>query len=338
MSRISIDDVAKRLGVAKSTISKALNDRPDVSKKTKYKVKKLVNELGYKPDRLAQAFSSGKTRLIGVVIPVMKYNFFVDIAKSVTNEAQKSGYRVIFDSSEEIARHEAEIINDYIERGIDGLIITPCIKGSSASLRELVKKEYPFVMIDRYINGITAPFIGTDFEKGVYKAAKYLIKLGHRKIAYLGGPSFIPASKERINGLKKALTEAGINIKENLIIQGEYDPEDAKKNLRILMKTANDITAIICANPDISTGVYEELIKRGLKVPDDISLIDFGNAGFFSSVDQKTEEIGRIAAQTLFNIMKGEKLSNKIIIEPELIVRDSTAPKAKNKKGERVNE
>ena len=323
MSRISINDVAKRLGVAKSTISKALNDRPDVSKKTKDKVKKLVNELGYKPDRLAQAFSSRKTRLIGVVIPVMKYSFFVDIARSVTNEAQKSGYRVIFDSSEEIAKHEAEIVNDYIERGIDGLIIAPCIKGSSPSLKELVKSKYPFVMIDRYINGIRAPFIGTDFEGGAYKATKYLIKLGHKKIGYLGGSAFIPASKERINGLKKALTEAGINIKENLIMQGEYEPEDAKKNLRILIKAANDITAIVCANPDISAGVYEELIKRGVKVPDDISLIDFGNAGFFSSVDQKTEKIGRIAAQTLFNIMKGEKSYEKIIVDTELVIRKS---------------
>ena len=330
MSRISIDDVAERLGVAKSTISKALNDRPDVSQKTKDKVRKLVAKLGYKPDRLAQAFSSRKTRLIGMIIPVMKYDFFVDIAKSVTNEAQKSGYRVIFDSSEEIAKREAEIINDYIERGIDGLIITPCIKENISFLKELVKKEYPFVMIDRYISGIRAPFIGTDFEEGAYKATKYLIKLGHKKIGYLGGSAFIPASKERINGFKRALTEAGINVKENLIIQGEYDPENAKKNLRILMKTAHDITAIICANPDISTGVYEELIKREIKVPDDISLIDFGNAGFFSSVDQKTEDIGKIATRTLFDIMKGEKSSEKIIIEPELIARNSTAPNGEN--------
>ena len=332
MSRISINDVAERLGVAKSTISKALNDRPDVSKKTKDKVRKLVNELGYKPDRLAQAFSLRKTRLIGMVIPVMKYDFFVDIAKSVTNEAQKTGYRVIFDSSEEIAKREAEIVNDYIERGIDGLIITPCIKENASFLKELVKKEYPFVMIDRYINGIKAPFIGTDFEGGAYKSTKYLIKLGHRKIAYLGGPSFIPASREKINGFKRALTEAGINIKENLIIQGEYDPEDAKKNLRILMKTANDITAIICANPDISIGVYEELIKSGIKVPDDISLIDFGNASFFSSVDQKTEKIGKIATQILLDIIGGEKSSEKIIVDTELVIRKSCAkPKIKMK-------
>ncbi len=330
MSKISIDDVAERLGVAKSTISKALNDRPDVSKKTKGKVRKLVAELGYKPDRLAQAFSSGKTRLIGVVIPVMKYGFFVNIARSVTNEAKKNGYRAIFDSSDEIAKHEVEIVNDYIERGIDGLIIAPCIKGSSPSLKKLVKKEYPFVVIDRYINGIRAPFVGTDFEGGAYKATKYLINLGHRKIAYLGGHSFIPASRERINGFKRALAEAGINVKENLIIQGEYDSEDAKKNLRILMKTANDITAIVCANPDISTGVYEELIKKEIKVPADISLIDFGNTGFFTSVDQKTEEIGRIAVRTLFDIMKGEKSSEKIIVDTELIVRDSTEPNGKN--------
>lgn len=330
MSRISIDDIAKRLGVAKSTISKALNDRPDVSQKTKYKVKKLVAKLGYKPDRLAQAFSSRKTHLIGVVIPVMKYSFFVDIAKSVTDEAQKSGYRVIFDSSEEIAKREAEIINDYLERGIDGLIITPCIKENISSLKELVKKEYPFVMIDRYINGIRAPFIGTDFEGGAYKATKYLIKLGHRKIAYLGGPPFIPASRERINGFKRALTEAGINKKENLIIQGEYDPENAKKNLQILMKTAHDITAIICANPDISTGVYEELIKREMKVPDDVSLIDFGNVSFFSSVDQKTEKIGKIATQILLDIIKGENFSEKIIVDTELVIRKSCAkPKQK---------
>ncbi|MFH1904237.1 MAG: LacI family DNA-binding transcriptional regulator [bacterium] len=330
MSRIRIDDVARRLGVAKSTISKALNNRPDVSQKTKDKVRELVAKLGYKPDRLAQAFSSRRTRLIGVVIPVMKYSFFADIARSVTNEAQKSGYRVIFDSSEETAKHEAEIVNDFIERGIDGLIIAPCIKGSTSSLQKLVKKEYPFVVIDRYINGITAPFVGTDFEKGAYEATKYLIKLEHKKIGYLGGPAFIPASKERINGFKRALAEAGINIKEQLIIQGEYDPEDAGKNMQILIKRDPDITAIICANPDISTGVYEELIKREIKVPDDISLIDFGNASFFSSVDQKTEKIGKIATQILLDIIKGENFSKKIIVDTELVIRKSCAkPKQK---------
>ena len=117
-----------------------------------------------------------------------------------------------------------------------------------------------------------------------------------------------------------------------MIIQGEYDPEDAKKNLRILMKAAHNITAIVCANPDISTGVYEELIKRGMKVPDDISLIDFGNASFFSSVDQKTEKIGKIATQILLDIIKGKNFSKKIIIEPELIIRKSCAkPKIKMK-------
>ena len=172
MSRISIGDVAERLGVAKSTISKALNDRPDVSQRTKDKVKKLVAKLGYKPDRLAQAFSSRKTRLIGIVIPVMKYSFFVDIARSVTNEAQKSGYRVIFDSSEEIAKREAEIINDYIERGIDGLIITPCIKGSNASLRELAKKE-----IDNA--EATIPLVEMDSRLGWEPSMEYMTDKAH---------------------------------------------------------------------------------------------------------------------------------------------------------------
>ena len=320
--KVDINYIAMKLKMAKSTVSKALNDRPDVSEATKEKVRKFTAKLNYTPDRFAQALRMKKSKLIGVIMHEMKHEFFVEIARSVTKEAQKNGYQAVFASAEGNPENESAIIDDFISRYIEGLIIIPCIGGTPSNLKKLDLHENPFIIVDNYVPGIDAPFVGTDFEEGGYIAAKYLIENGHKNIALLLGHEELTSTPERLSGYAKALEETGIPFRKQYIRYGNYSSESGQQHTENLLMKYPDITAIICANTDLSEGAAKGIAGLGKKIPDDISLMDFGGTRF-TSVNQKDELIGQTAAQTIFRIMAGECITDKIIIKPEIINRNS---------------
>jgi len=320
--KVDINYIAMKLKMASSTVSKALNDRPDVSEATKEKVRKFARKLNYTPDRFAQAMRLKKSGLIGVIMHEMKHEFFVEIARSVTREAQQNGYQAIFASSEGDPENESAIIEDCSRRYIDGLIIIPCIGGDLSHLRNLDVKENPFVIVDNYVPGINAPFVGTDFEEGGYIATKHLLESGHKNIAFILGQKELPSTSERLAGYAKALKEAGVPLKKQYVRYGKYSSESGQENTKNILKTSPEITAVLCANTDLSEGAAKAITAIGRKIPDDISLMDFGGI-HFTAVNQKNETIGQTAAQTIFRLINGEKITDKIIIKPEIADRDS---------------
>lgn len=320
--KVDINYIAMKLKMAKSTVSKALNDRSDVSEATKEKVRKFTKKLNYTPDRFAQALNLKKSNLIGVIMHEMKHEFFVEIARSVTREAQKNGCQAVFASAEGSSENEATIIDDFISRYIDGLIIIPCIGGNPSYLKKLDVKEKPFVIVDNFIAGVDAPFVGTDFEEGGHIATKYLIEHGHKNIALILGQRELSSTPERLSGYTRALKEVGIPLKDQYIRYGNYTTESGQSLAETLLKKSPEITAILCANTDLSDGAAKGITALGKKISDDISLMDFGGT-YFTAVNQKNEEIGQIATQSLFRLINGEKISEKIIIKPEIINRNS---------------
>jgi len=320
--KVDINYIAMKLKMAKSTVSKALNDRADVSEATKERVRKFTQKLNYTPDRFAQALKMKKSGLIGVVMHEMKHEFFVEIARSVTREAQKNGYQAVFASAEASPGNESAIIDDFISRYLEGLIIIPCIGGTASHLKKLDVNENPFVIVDNFVEGIEAPFIGTDFEEGGYLAAKYLIGKGHENIGFILGPENLASTPERLAGYKKALKEKGIAFNKQYIKYGTYTSKCGEKSTRSLLNEFPGMTAVLCANTDLSEGAAKGIVSSGRKIPDDVSLMDFGGA-YFSSVNQKNEEIGSTAAQAIFRLIAGEQFTDKIIIKPEIIDRNS---------------
>jgi len=321
--KVDINYIAMKLNMAKSSVSKALNDRPGVSEATKEKVRKFTSKLNYTPDRFAQALKMKKSKLLGVVMHEMENGFFVDIVKSVTREAQKNGYQAVFACTEASAENEAAIIDDFISRYIEGLIIfPPCIGETSSSLKNLNVHENPFVIVDNYLPGIDAPFIGTDFEDGGYIATKYLLENGHKNIAAVLGQPKLVSTHERLSGYSKALTEAGISFKEQYVRYGSHTAESGQQNTEDLLKAFPEITAIFSANPAISEGAAKATTALGRKIPDDISLVDFGGDRF-TAVNQKTEIIGQTATRCLIRLINGDKIPERTIIKPEIIDRNS---------------
>lgn len=321
MSKIDIQYIAENLGVAKSTVSKALNDRPDISEKTKQKILEFVRKTDYHPNPNAQLLKTGKSHYIALIMPHIKANFSADIMKSIIIELSNTEYRVIIDTTENNSSKEVEIIEDLHRRLIAGIIIVPALTDSGNYLNEVYKK-CPIVALDHCPSKLHIPFVKTDFEYGSILAVRHLFERGHRQIGLILGPKTIPSSSERLKGYRKALKKSGLPYSSSLVTFGSSG--SVKKRINELLKKNKDMSACICANSDISSAVLEETNRRQLKIPDDLAVIDFGNDTYFSTIDQKSEILGKTAARKLLKLIKGELVPDQTIIKPELVIRYST--------------
>ncbi|MFA6713822.1 MAG: LacI family DNA-binding transcriptional regulator [Victivallaceae bacterium] len=322
MVKVDMGYIAMKLGMSKATVSKAINGRPDVGEKTREKVLRFARKFNYTPDRFAQALKMKKSNLIGIIMHEMRHDFFVEIARGITSEAQRNGYQAVFASSEGSTKNEAALIDDFIGRYIDGLVIIPCIGEDASHLEELAADNYPCVIVDNYIEGLDIPFVGTDFEEGGYIAAKFLLENGHRNIGFILGRKELSSTPERLAGYERALTEAGIEFRTQYVRFGSYSVESGQKNAEILLRDFPEVDAILCANADLSEGAAKAVSDAGKNIPEDISLMDFGGSRF-TAVNQENEEIGKTAVNTLLNIFNREKIIGEIIINPRITDRDS---------------
>ena len=317
--KVDIDYIAMKLGLAKSTVSKAMNGRPNISAATREKVRALAAKLNYVPDRLAQSLKTKRSYLIGLVMHEMKRDFFIEIARGVTLEAQRNGCQAVFASSEGSTENERALVRDFLSRRIDGLVVIPCIGGDHSHLQEVALGGYPLVIADNYVEGVDAPFVGTDFELGGYLAVKHLVKNGHRHLGLLLGPRDLPSTPERLAGYTRALEESGLRFDAERVRYGDYSFAAGRAAAEALLAEFPETTAILCGNADLSEGAAAALAKLGKRVPDDLCLMDFGGARL-PSVNQKNEEIGQTAARTLFRLINGETPARRNIVKPEIAV------------------
>lgn len=325
MKEININDIARKLGIAKSTVSKALNNRSDVGEKTKNRVKQLVEELNYAPNHFAQALNFRKSRIVGIIMhDELHEEFFAQVVWTITVELQQHGYAAIFASSQKSAIQEKAIIKDHVNRFIDGFILVPCAGTDVQFVNDIIKQGYKLVTVDNYVKEINAPFIGTDFARGSYLATKYLLDSGHRQVGYLAGPKWADSTKEQAKGYSKAHLDAGIELRKSLIINCEYDESDAKDKFIKLKQQNPKMTAIHCAGIAMTNGALAGIFELGLSVPGDISIVDYGSTSFISSINQKSTEIGKVASQALLDLIDSKSVPRKFMIAPELAIRNSS--------------
>jgi len=323
MDELNINDIARKLGLAKSTVSKALNNRFDVSEKTKERVRRLVGELHYAPNHCARTLKSRRSKLVGIVMPDdVKEDFFAQLVRGLTGALAERGYATVFASSEKAGEKAA--IREQISRRVDGFILFPCFELDVQFINDIIGQGYKLVTVDNYVEGIDAPFVGTDFARGAYLAVKHLLDSGHRRIGHLGGPERVASTGERIDGHRKAYREAGVEFPESLIVNCEYDEADAKDKFIRLRKDHPGMTALHCAGLMMTKGALAGMRELGLSVPQDISLVDFGSSTFISSLDQKAGELSQTAVKALLELIDGGAVPSRSIINPTLVIRNST--------------
>jgi len=332
---ITIEDVARMAKVSKGTVSAVLNEKSTVSEKTRQRVLAVIKKLNYRPNLLARSLSVRKTKSIGLVIKEIDNPYFIKIMKGVFDTCSEQDYIVLLGSSELLPNQEVKNIETLINQRVAGLIISP-LQGEGVDLShiaDLIRENYPLVMLGSIKNFLTNA-VDVNNVDASYQAVSYLIKLGHKNIAYFAGPSYSIQSFERLEGYQKALNVNNIHFKnENIIQVGSYIENGYEKGKSLFSNfNPNSPTAVFCYNDLVAMGLMNALAEVGINVPNQVSIIGFDDINLCGSfkiplttVRVPAYQIGQTAANILLEqIINGSQVKKeKKILNAELVIRDS---------------
>jgi LacI family transcriptional regulator len=329
----TIREVAKIAGVSYATVSHVVNNTRFVSQNTRDRVLAAMDELDYRPNALARSLRSGKTQTIGLILPDSSNPFFAEIGRSIEDAAFKLGYNVFLCNTEGDTRREQLYVDVISKKQVDGIIFVAA--GDQVdSLNFLLSQDMPVVLVDRDLPNIEVDAVLTDNQQGGYLATRHLIELGHRRIACIMGRSTVTASAERAIGYRRALEKGGIQYDESLVLAGNYHPDSGLRAASTLFSLDSPPTAIFALNDLMAVGALRAAAKAGRRIPEDIAIIGYDNielASFMnpplSTIAQPKSEIGFQAANILVKrIADKTHPTRRIILPPELIIRESTSP------------
>lgn len=328
-------DIARDLGVSVITISKVLRNLPDVGDETRERVLARVRELDYHPNLTARSLVTGRTYLVGLVVPDLLHPFFAEIAKSLSEVLRRSGYYLIVSSSEEDPDIEEQEINQLLARRLDTLIIASCRSTVDLFFR-IEKQKTPYVLIDRILPGLSANFIGVDDEAVGMLATRHLIDIGCKRIAHIRGPETSTAIR-RLEGYKQALGQARMKVLDGYIITERKGDVETKQRgaeaMRQLLELKPRPDGVFCFNDPLAMGAINYALDQGIEIPHDIAIVGCGNLHYddslrvpLSSIDQHSRKIGEEAARITLGILNSKvpPKPESVILQPELIVRRSS--------------
>jgi LacI family transcriptional regulator len=332
---ITIKDVAKRAGVSIQTISRVINNRPDVSPQTRQRIQATINELGYQPFINARGLAAKRTYTLGLVTADFSDFWFSQVVTGAEKEAQEHGYCFMLGNSTCDPKDEPKFLRLLTERHVEGvLFIRANCENEYRHLLRLKEFGVPVVTTGHHLPEVGLAMVDVDNVSGGYKATQYLIGLGHTHIAMITGPSDWKSVYDRREGYLQALTEARIPVDQELILEGSWLHQSGYEKTRLLLQRKNKFTAIFAHNDRIARGAIHALYEAGFKVPEDISVIgydDIPEAEFsdppLTTIRQPTAEIGQAATQLLIQMIEDSTLTPKqIMFDTKLIIRSSCQP------------
>ncbi len=310
--QITLDDIAKKLNVSKVTISKALRGHPDISKETTQLVKKTSEELGYTPNYIARNLSSKRSNTIGVVVPKIAPFFFSAVIEAIYDTAFHNNYEIILAVSQENAERQTKNIESLLAMRVDGLIVAITQQTRDTSIFEKVKRlGVPLTFFDRVMDISGANIITIDDKGGTFKAIEHAIKQGYTKIAHLSGFPEINIGLRLYQGFEDAMKKYGITINREWVIYGGFGEEAGYNGFMKMFRNNNLPEFIFTVTYPVALGVYAAVKEVGLKIPNDIDIMCFGNSDInrfiipsLSCVAQPTEKIGRTAVELTIEQIK----------------------------------
>ncbi len=337
MKKASIQDIADRLGVSKALVSFVLNGKGKENRISDQMIKKVfevARELNYKPNQISKWFRTGKTQTIGLIIADISNPFFGKLGREIEQEAYKSGYRIIFSSSDENPEKSERQLEMLKKSMVDGIIIAPP-PGSNVQIENLRQEKIPYVLIDRYFPEIESNYVIIDNFSASYNATKYLINKNYRHIAFFNVNDELVTMNERTNGYRKAIEDAGESYSEVVVkLSFSHKKSEVYEAIKRLSSQGDTIDAILFSSSKIGLMGMEVIAELGLSVPDDIAVVSFDDPDFFkvcyspvTAIAQPLEEMGKKAVQLLLEeIESDEKESGtkKIALETKFIERKSS--------------
>ncbi len=334
----TMKDIARDLGVSVVTVSKVLRNHADIGDETRKRVLDRIKELNYTPNLAARGLVTGKTYLVGLVVPDLLHPFFAEIAKALSRALLKKGYCLTISTSEEDPELEENEINRLLSRRLDALVIATS-STNPALFERMLQQGPPFILIDRNFPGLATNFIGVDDEAAGMMATEHLIEMGCKRIAHLRGPDNSPGIG-RLKGYEAALAKhklrslpGYVTAPRRVDVQSRESGADLMTQLLALDPRPD---GVFCYNDPMAIGAIHSILAAGLEVPDDIAVIGSGNLHYdselrvpLSSIDQQTDSIGERAARLALSLLESKtpQRSKSIVLQPQLVIRESTQRK-----------
>jgi LacI family transcriptional regulator len=327
-------DVARLAGVSVSTVSAVINQTLPVSEPRCKNVYAAMEALDYHPDAVARSLKKGSTRMIGVVLPDITNAFYPEVVRGIEDAAQRAGYSVLLcDSSEEPVNEQAHLRTLFSQR-VDGILLASCI--DSTAYTSVLRRGVPIVFVDRLPPLAIESSICTDNVQAAAEATRYLIGLGHTRIAMMAGHIGLTPHRDRMEGFRKAMQEAGLPIRDEYLVTGHIQIPDGLEACRHLLHLRVPPTAIMVSNNKLLLGVLEGLEEEKIQVPQQVSVLGFDDYPWnryfnpsITAVAQQTFRMGEQGFELLRAMMGGEGENVKerhVRLSAELHVRGSTAP------------
>lgn len=327
---VTIYDISRKSGYSPTTVSKALNDYPDIKEETKEHIKKIARQLGYFPNAQAKALATKKTWNIGVLFADeehtgLSHYFFSQILEHFKKEAESKGYDLTF-ISRDIGNRDITYLEHCRYRQVDGIIIA-CIDFHDLQVQELIRSHIPVVVIDEsFLNDSSS--VNSENQKGTNMLYHYLYKLGHRKIAYIHGQRYNFVTQARIKGYLQAIEENNQVYNPDYLIEGRYyAPQVGYKRMKQLLELEQPPTAVMMADDYMALGAIDAIKESGLKIPDDISITGYDGIEIsqlirprLTTIKQQPDIMGKKAAIKLIEMIENPKAKTEIINVPVILI------------------
>lgn len=331
---VTIRDVAGRAGCSVSSVSLVLNGKDEgLSPALRARVLEAAKSLKYRPNQLAVSLVKRRSKSIGLVVPDISNLFFAKLVRVVGERCRERGFNIILSDSADDARRELRNVEVLLDLDVDGVLLCSAARTgldeAARILAALERRGLPYCVVDRYFRDLPAHVCSVDHYETGRIATRALLEAGHRRIACLSGPSHLEVTQSRLQGYRDALADFGLAFEPGLVFPGDFGWEAALGQVEALIRSG--ATGLFASNDLSALGVLRGLYDRGLRVPDDLSLVGVDDSDFallaavpLTSVRQPVEELGRLAVDRVLKQVEGESLrAETLLVKPELVSRDS---------------
>jgi LacI family transcriptional regulator len=333
---VTIRDVARVAKVHPGTVSRALNEqtRALVNPQTAARVLRAADKLGYRPNRIARGLKTSRSHTIGVLIPDITNPLFPPILRGIEDRLDEAGYTSLIVNTDNDPERERIYLEAMRGRQVDGFI-SATARLDRELLVDLAAAGTPLVLVNRSLEDGSVPAVTVDDRRGIGLAVEHVVGLGHQQIGHVSGPQNLSTGHRRHQGFLDAMRAAGLKApKKHVRFTSYFTEDEGAQACGELLDAAPELTAIVAANDLVAIGCYDALEERGLRCPQDISIAGFNDMPFveklrpaLTTVRVPQREIGKVAADLLLEQLgERQEKPTEILLEPTLIVRDSTAP------------
>lgn len=330
----TLKDVAERAGVSYATVSRVLANKPHIREETRQRVLQAVQEVGYRPNRIARSLQSQNSRIIGVIVSDIIYDFFPPLVRAIENYVSQHDFALFFCNSDEDPAKEKDSIDLLVEENVAGVIMAPTVEENYA-IDCLLDARIPVVTVDRRVkNKATVDSVVIDNAKSAFQLVDHLVKNGYQRIGAVVGSPELYTARERYLGYRQALQQHGIQADPSIIATGMPTADSGYTLTLAMLQTSAPPTALFTSNHLLASGAFKAIRELGLTIPDDVALVTFDNSSWTELVDpgltvvaQPTTQLGTTAADLLIQRLEDpDRPYQNVVLETEIIIRGSSRP------------